>query len=216
MPNSAASEAVWPVRGWRPGAGSQRRTPIAHRSGVRRSARRPRRHARNTIAMRTTHRRLPAGQRYPLPPRSIIEGSLPEPVKHKIGERGRQTATLPVTSGTALPLAPLTLCFFRISRSSAALYGVLVWAESYCSRCLQPACWRGADRHPLERNLLIIRSLSRPLVAVGQDRGTGVGQIGGAARWAYRGVSHLAQPAGRSRQRPLGAPSAASECSPRI
>jgi hypothetical protein len=40
------------------------------------------------------HRRLPAPERYPLPPREIIEGVLPEVARGGAEERGRQTTTL--------------------------------------------------------------------------------------------------------------------------
>jgi hypothetical protein len=37
---------------------------------------------------------------------------------------------------------------FPNNGSSAALYGVLVWPKAICSRCLQPACWRGRTGIP--------------------------------------------------------------------
>jgi uncharacterized membrane protein YagU involved in acid resistance len=110
-----------------------------------------------TAAMRAMHRRLPAGQRYPLPPREIIEGSLPEPVKHGIGEHGRQTATLAAHFGYgAATGAVYALAVPKNGVACGALYGVTIWAASYFLempglRVLEPA-----HRHPLERNLLMI------------------------------------------------------------
>ena len=47
-----------------------------------------------TAAARAMHRRLPAPERYPLPPREIIEGMLPGVPNQWADERGRQTTTL--------------------------------------------------------------------------------------------------------------------------
>src|SRR5918995_363566 len=47
-----------------------------------------------TAAMRALHRRLPAQQRYPLPPREIIQEVLPEPAERGFPEGHRQSLTM--------------------------------------------------------------------------------------------------------------------------
>jgi hypothetical protein len=47
-----------------------------------------------TAAARAMHGRLPATERYPLPPREIVEAGLPVPAKRSLDEHGRQTATI--------------------------------------------------------------------------------------------------------------------------
>lgn len=110
-----------------------------------------------TAAMRAMHRRLPAHQRYPLPPREIIEGGLSEPVKERIGERGRQSASLVGHFGYGAATGAVYALVRRDGGiAEGALYGVLVWAASYFIgmpglRILEPA-----HRHPRKRNLLMI------------------------------------------------------------
>ena len=47
-----------------------------------------------TAAMRALHRRLPAEQRYPLPPREIVQKVLPEPAERRIAEDHRRSLTM--------------------------------------------------------------------------------------------------------------------------
>ena len=110
-----------------------------------------------TAAMRAMHRHLPADQRYPLPPREIIEGSLPEPVKHELGEQGRQTSTLAGHFGYgAATGAAYALACRNTGVAGGALYGVLVWAASYFAGMPGLGVLKPAQRHPAERNLLMI------------------------------------------------------------
>ena len=110
-----------------------------------------------TAAMRAMHRHLPARERYPLPPREIIAGILPEPATQEVGEQERQALTLAAHFGYGAATGAL----YALARAHGhhvlpgALYGVLVWAASYFvgmpGRILKPA-----HAHPLERNLLMI------------------------------------------------------------
>lgn len=101
-----------------------------------------------TAAMHRMHARLPAPERYPLPPREIVG---------RIGGR-------PAGAGTAMlahfGYGALTGGLFalqgRRSVPAGALYGAGVWAASYfgwvpLARTLEPA-----DRHPMRRNALMI------------------------------------------------------------
>ena len=110
-----------------------------------------------TAAMRAMHRRLPADQRYPLPPREIIEGGLPEPVRQRIGEQGRRTATLAGHFGYgAAAGAAYALARHNGGVVEGALYGVLVWAASYFAEMPGLGILEPAHRHPARRNLLMI------------------------------------------------------------
>ena len=110
-----------------------------------------------TAAMRATHRHLPAAERYPLPPREIIEGALPEPVKDEVGEQGRQTATLAAHFGYgALTGAAYGLAAPRSGVVGGAVYGVLVWAGSYFGLMPGLGVLKPAQQHPAGRNLLMI------------------------------------------------------------
>jgi uncharacterized membrane protein YagU involved in acid resistance len=110
-----------------------------------------------TAVMRALHRRLPPGQRYPLPPREIIEGSLPDPVKHETGEQGRRTATLAAHFGYGAAAGAIyALAAPKDGLAGGALYGVMVWAGSYFLEMPGLGILEPAHRHPLERNLLMI------------------------------------------------------------
>jgi hypothetical protein len=58
-----------------------------------------------TAVARAMHRGLPAPERYPLPPREIIEGVLPGEAWRSADERGRQTSTLAAHCGEPGPHA---------------------------------------------------------------------------------------------------------------
>src|SRR5690606_33139906 len=111
-----------------------------------------------TAAMRAMHRRLPAEQRYPLPPREIVEGGLPEPVKRNVGEQGRRTATRVGHFG----YGAVTGAAYALTRRhhgdviDGALYGASVWAASYLAEMPGLGILKPALRHPAERNLLMI------------------------------------------------------------
>ena len=81
-----------------------------------------------TAAMRALHRRLPPAERYPLPPREIIERVVPEGVS----EQTRRTSTIAshfgygAGMGAVFALAPVDK-----GTLTGAGYGVLVWAGSY-------------------------------------------------------------------------------------
>ena len=110
-----------------------------------------------TAAMRALHRRLPAQERYPLPPREIVQEVLPEVAERSIAEDHRQTLTMAAHFGYGAATGALYAAARpRASAGLGALYGVLVWGASYLgwipgSRILKPA-----TRHPGQRNSLMI------------------------------------------------------------
>ena len=81
-----------------------------------------------TATARAMHRRLPAVERYPLPPREIVESSLPVATKRSLDEHGRQTATIAAHFGYGAATGALyALAAPRGSILSGAAYGFMVW-----------------------------------------------------------------------------------------
>ena len=110
-----------------------------------------------TAAMPRTHRRLPDAERYPLPPREVIQSVT-----------GRTASDRRASEGE---LQDLTWCALRLRRRYGALYavlrpsdgiaagagyGVLVWAASYLGWISGLAILKPATRHPLRRNGLML------------------------------------------------------------
>jgi uncharacterized membrane protein YagU involved in acid resistance len=110
-----------------------------------------------TAAARAMHRRLPRSERYPLPPREIIEGALPPPAKRTLDEARRQSATLAAHFGYGAATGMLyALLRPRGSVLPGAAYGLLVWTVSYFGIMPGLRILRPADDHPLRRNWLMI------------------------------------------------------------
>jgi uncharacterized membrane protein YagU involved in acid resistance len=110
-----------------------------------------------TATMRALHRRLPPPERYPLPPREIVQRVVDEPSDLALTEQARQDATLAAHFGYGAATGAL----YALARPSeralpGALYGVLVWAVSYLGWIPSLGILRQAGRHPLRRNALMI------------------------------------------------------------
>ena len=105
-----------------------------------------------TAAMRALHRRLEPTERYPLPPREIIDRLLPEPAPEQI----RRTSTIAshfaygAGMGALFALAPM-----GNGPLVGAAYGVLVWAGSYLGWIPSARILKDAVQHPLRRNALM-------------------------------------------------------------
>ena len=105
-----------------------------------------------TAAMRSLHRRLEPAERYPLPPREIIERVVPEGVS----EQTRRSSTIAshfgygACMGAVFALAPVDK-----GTLTGAAYGVLVWAGSYLGWIPSANILMNATQHPLRRNLLM-------------------------------------------------------------
>jgi hypothetical protein len=105
-----------------------------------------------TAAMRALHRRLPPGERYPLPPREITERVLP----HGASEQTRRTSTIVSHFGYGAAMGALfALAPVDKGTLTGAAYGVLVWAGSYLGWIPSAGILKKAVRHPLRRNLLM-------------------------------------------------------------
>lgn len=106
-----------------------------------------------TAAMRRLHARLPAIERYPLPPREITERLLPEGTL----EAALQDASLLAHFGYgAASGALIAATGIRKGDAAGAALGVGIWAASYFGwvpafRILAPA-----EQHPPRRNALMI------------------------------------------------------------
>jgi uncharacterized membrane protein YagU involved in acid resistance len=110
-----------------------------------------------TAAARAMHRRLPAPERYPLPPREIVESGLPVATKRSLGEHGRQTATIAAHVGYGAATGALyALAAPRGSILSGAAYGFMVWVVSYFGIMPRLRILRPAHDHPERRNALMI------------------------------------------------------------
>ncbi len=104
-----------------------------------------------TAAMRRLHRLLPAGERYPLPPREITEQVAP----------GRSEAdTEDLTSlahlGYGAGAGALATAIRPLSPAAGSVWGVAVWLASYFGWVPLGGFLRPAHSHPLRRNLLMI------------------------------------------------------------
>jgi uncharacterized membrane protein YagU involved in acid resistance len=110
-----------------------------------------------TAAARAMHARLPAAERYPLPPREIIEATLPAVTNRRGEEHGRQSVTLAAHFGYGAATGALyALAKPGGSVLRGAAYGLLVWIVSYFGIMPGLGILRPAHDHPLRRNALMI------------------------------------------------------------
>jgi uncharacterized membrane protein YagU involved in acid resistance len=110
-----------------------------------------------TVAMRSMFARLPKRERYPLPPREIVNQLLetrgtPDPAE----ETTARATTLAHFGYGALTGGIFAVACKRPTLMNGAAYGLAVWAASYlgwipAARLLAPA-----TRHPAERNGLML------------------------------------------------------------
>lgn len=114
-----------------------------------------------SLAMELMHRRLPAPQRHPLPPRHItMRFAKKLGVRHRLDEPQRQALTALAHFGYGTAVGSLFGTFAPRRRAEAvaagAAFGLLVWAASYLG--LMPALdlHRPATREPAGRNALMI------------------------------------------------------------
>ena len=111
-----------------------------------------------TVAMRSLHRRLPAAERSPLPPREIIESmAMPAQAHRRADETELQDATL----AAHFAYGAATGALYGLLRpgdgvAAGAGYGLLVWAASYLGWIPALAVLAPATRHPARRNRLML------------------------------------------------------------
>jgi hypothetical protein len=110
-----------------------------------------------TSAMRLLARELAPGERYPLPPREIVERMAPRSARAATPEPAREQATMLAHFGYgAVTGALLAALSDRPSALSGAAYGVAVWAGSYLGWIPAAAVLAPANRHPGRRNALMV------------------------------------------------------------
>ncbi len=114
-----------------------------------------------TVAMVLMHRRLPASEQYPLPPREITEIMAHEAgVRHKIEEPTQSAATLMAHFGYGAVTGLLYAFLAGNVRAGALLkgiaFGLFVWSGSYLGLLPALGILKSATEHPARRNLLMI------------------------------------------------------------
>ena len=111
-----------------------------------------------TIVMVKLHRRLPAHQRYPLPPRQITQ-EVANRTETRKALRGHLTAATLLAHfayGGATG-APYPAVATRVRTPLfGPLYGVAVWMASYLGWIPMLRILRPATQHPRERNTLML------------------------------------------------------------
>jgi uncharacterized membrane protein YagU involved in acid resistance len=111
-----------------------------------------------TAAMRRMHRHLPEAERYPLPPREIIQSmARPTEADRWAGEGELQDLTL----GAHFAYGAATGALYAALRpgdgiAAGAGYGLLVWAVSYLGWIPGLGVLQPATRHPFRRNGLML------------------------------------------------------------
>lgn len=106
-----------------------------------------------TAAMRRLHRHLPAEERYPLPPREIVE-TVAGVGSDEADLRDRSLAAH-FAFGAAAG-AVMTAIQPRPGPAAGATFGMTVWAASYFGWAPGFAILRPANEHPARRNALMI------------------------------------------------------------
>lgn len=139
-----------------------------------------------TVAMELMHRRLPAGEQYPLPPREITmtvaEGA---GVGRLLGERGRRELTLlghfayGALAGAAY--GPLTRRWDAHPAVKGTVFGLGLWAASYAGWLPAVGIFPPPQREPARRNLLMIAAH----VVWGAATGVLADRLEGAERGAF-------------------------------
>lgn len=104
-----------------------------------------------TAAMRRLHARLPARERYPLPPREIVDGVLAPP--KAMAPDLTIVAHFAYGAGCGAVLAALNP---RPGRIGGALAGGAIWLTSYMGWIPGFAILEPATRHPLRRNAAML------------------------------------------------------------
>jgi uncharacterized membrane protein YagU involved in acid resistance len=102
-----------------------------------------------TMAMRRLHAGLDRDNRYPLPPREIID---------RVGIADNEPSARAHTLAEHFGFGALAGAIYALlpSRGSGAIYGISVWAFSYLGWIPATGILAPAWRHPAQRSLLMI------------------------------------------------------------
>ena len=114
-----------------------------------------------TVAMVAMHRRLPPGQRGPLPPYHISMAAAQRVgVKRRMTRNARFATTMILHFGYGSVIGSLYIPFTRFVSGlrpvKGMVYGMLVWAGSYLGWLPMTGLMSPATRHPAARNRLMI------------------------------------------------------------
>ena len=109
-----------------------------------------------TAAMRRMHRRLPAGERYPLTPREIIDSGAKQ-LGHPLPDEPARDATLAAHFlYGALAGAAIAAMNPDPRKKTGAAAGLAVWLASYMGWIPAVGTLEPATKHPARRNGLMI------------------------------------------------------------
>jgi uncharacterized membrane protein YagU involved in acid resistance len=109
-----------------------------------------------TSAMQRLHRRLPEKERYPLPPREIVDSTAEAAGVALEDETAKDVATVAHFAYGAAMGALIAAMNPNPSKRSGALAGTAVWLASYLGWIPAMNVLEPATRHPKRRNLLMI------------------------------------------------------------
>jgi uncharacterized membrane protein YagU involved in acid resistance len=111
-----------------------------------------------TAAMRRLHRKLPAKERYPLPPREIVDSSAAKAGAELPGEAAKDITTAAHFAYGAAMGAVIGVLNPNPARPVGAAAGVAVWLASYMGWLPAVGILEPAPEHPRRRNALMIAS----------------------------------------------------------
>jgi len=106
-----------------------------------------------TVAVRAVHRRLPTGERYPAPPRELIDAVS----GGTIGDDNARDLTLAAHYAYGAATGALIAAAMpRPGIAAGAAAGVGVWAASYLGWIPAAGLLKPATEHPARRNAMMI------------------------------------------------------------
>lgn len=114
-----------------------------------------------TVAMIFLHRRLPRRERYPLPPRGVVEKMTQAfGARQELDESTKSALTMVAHFGYGSAMGLLYAFLTGEVRAAAVLkgilFGLLVWAGSYLGLLPVVGILKPATERPARRNLLLI------------------------------------------------------------
>ena len=111
-----------------------------------------------TAAMRRLHQKLPAEERYPLPPREIVDSAAGKAGVDLPDEAAKDLTTAAHFAYGAAVGAMIGALNPRPSKPTGAVAGVAVWVASYMGWIPAVNILEPGTRHPRRRNALMIAS----------------------------------------------------------
>jgi uncharacterized membrane protein YagU involved in acid resistance len=109
-----------------------------------------------TAAMRRMHKRLPAKDSYPLPPREIVDSTTKKADIGLAGEAAKDLTTAAHFAYGAAVGAVIGVMNPKPTKPTGALAGAAVWLASYMGWIPAVGILEPAPEHPRRRNALMI------------------------------------------------------------